>query len=346
MKFRQLLTLISAGFSISSYAISLSAPVYGNDINVPQFAGGLEIDATALYLQPSFNDGALSYAITMDGNNNNALISSVEPSYHAGGEIGIGYIFQNTGNDIMLRYTHLNTQDQNSIINFSNNVFINSTIINLQETPLFSNVATGKQQLIFNQADLTVGQYMNIGQHWNMQLRTGLRYIDLENDLTGTYDQFIGEPPTRYVAKSNTEFDGLGPLLAVNSRYNIGKGFGVVGNLDGAALVGDKSAQLSGSLTLINSFTNFTSTLGMNQLNNDVFHLVPNIDLRLGLDYETKIFTVEAGYQSDHYFNVIDSIKGTTTATGASFLGPIIATQHRSADLSFNGPYFSVTYRA
>jgi hypothetical protein len=71
--------------------------------------------------------------------------------------------------------------------------------------------------------------------------------------------------------------------------------------------------------------------------------VVPNIDAKLGLGYTYQYcnctrstLTVEAGYQSSHYFKAVDRF------APVDIFNKSILNQANSVDMSFEGPYLSV----
>jgi hypothetical protein len=161
-----------------------------------------------------------------------------------------------------------------------------------------------------------------------------------------------------------SRFEGLGPRLGVDLNYQFCGGFGLVGSLATALLVGnvnnvidqhlmgsgvlEGSDGVTGIVILDGSQTDhepafplpaFSLDQTVNNHHPKETRVVPNIEAKLGLDY-TYLFcncsrtalTVEAGYQVSHYFNAIDKF---------DLLNPISGFNN-TLDVSFDGPYLSV----
>ncbi|MGB6977076.1 MAG: Lpg1974 family pore-forming outer membrane protein [Gammaproteobacteria bacterium] len=176
------------------------------EVNVPQDSGGFFVGASALYWQPTVSGSDLDYAVTQSfgpGNNTNQQIYNVDPNYDWGFNVFAGYNFGN-GNDVMLEYLRLHTNDSSTTNALAGGNVIPSHYV-VTDTSLFlqnalsgiSNLndfdsyqsAYGKAKVNLDQGDLTVGQYLNIGCADQLRLFAGLRYAKLERKLTANYSQ-------------------------------------------------------------------------------------------------------------------------------------------------------------
>jgi hypothetical protein len=185
------------------------------------------------------------------------------------------------------------------------------------------------------------------------------------NVTSMTLDVSVGDSLNR-----ESQFEGVGPRIGIDLNYNFCGGFGLVGSVSTALLVGDvdntsfQNTVASGSvdfdgLSLVRiQLPEVSNVMGFNATVNDPnfskevsidfkhpeeTRVVANIDAKLGLGYTYQFcncsrsrLTVEAGYQVSHYFNAIDRLTiGDIFDTGLS-------DQRSAENISFDGPYVSV----
>jgi hypothetical protein len=190
--------------SLGAYA-AMPTGAQATEVNVPQDQGGFFVGASALYWQPTISGSDLDYGVNQSGGNNTyQQINNVNPNYNWGFNVFAGYNFGN-GNDVMLEYLRLHTNDSSAntapaggyIV--PSHYFASNTAKYLQEIDdstglnqiLYDNYhsAYGKAQINLDQGDLTVGQYLNIGCADQLRFFGGLRYAKLERQLTSNYSQ-------------------------------------------------------------------------------------------------------------------------------------------------------------
>lgn len=160
-------------------------------INIPNLKSGVEFQLTGLYLRPS--DNQLDFArqgMIIPGQVpavNTINMYSIKPGYHYGIEAGLGYIFPNSGNDVMIDWTNFNNNYSRTVS--SPNQII-SPIWNAQNNfILLTNTAAGRAEYKFNRVNLDVGQYINVGSRLQLHVFGGLSYVDLNRDLSARFYQ-------------------------------------------------------------------------------------------------------------------------------------------------------------
>lgn len=240
--------------------------------------------------------------------------------------------------------------------------------------------------------DLDAGQYINIDTFVRLRLFSGLRLTHIKNKLTANYiignfaaaqTNVIGTflVPTNIITATialsgvsqiqetisqSSNFNGIGPRFGVEAAFHLGGGWGLIGKLSSALLVGNQqtalSARVEGAVdlrldsivvtnldptvpvgvdpativpplgTVFSTPTNFTESFSFDK---DP-RIVPNLEGKIGLNFSTQFkhcrtFTLEVGYFVNHYFNVIERLSATITSFSLE--------NHQTMDASFSGPY-------
>jgi Legionella pneumophila major outer membrane protein precursor len=339
-----LATLLS-GVAINSFAAfpahSQSNTLTTTGVHVPYFDGGLTFGLAGLYLRSSTSE-FLDYALISQYDDSNDRLSSayrgVNPDHHLGYRVNIGYVFPGTGNDVNLSYTNYNNDKNDSTKGL--NLFAT-------ELPERFLEANAKAKFKYQAVDLDFGQHINIGCNTQIRFFGGLRYADLESRFNTDYDVIpeVSEPELDHIDLHTTqksEFHGIGPRFGVDTRYRLGHGFGVVGQLATALLVGESNNDHYDYDLVAHYKDDYDIKKGITYKFDDQTRVVPNLAAKLGLDYSyrfqncnhTKV-TLEAGYQVDHYFNSIDRLSVNAAQ-------PEIRTTRSTIDTSFEGPYLGI----
>lgn len=260
--------------------------------------------------------------------------------------------------------------------------------------------ADAKSSFEHSAADLEFGQSVNLGCNMQFRLFGGLRYAKVQNTLDVIYQRnFLGTPVTftgvapfvfegaggvvdataivnvtaevtgqiHEIVNQKSNWQGWGPRLGFDARYDIAKGLGVVASVSTSLMVGEAEsalyelydASLLEVVTAVDAIippiitaaeigiapgtlTGFAATQNLSFQHPDITRVVPNIDGKFGLTYafnfcnctRTRII-VEAGYAVTHYFNVIDRLSAVAADS------PEFRIQN-TVDASFDGLYFGV----
>jgi hypothetical protein len=242
--------------------------------------------------------------------------------------------------------------------------------------------------------DLDVGQFINIDNFLRVRLFEGLRYSRVRDQLVSTYllrnfsrtegakssPIVIGDTSfplisfatltstsvLQEVISQTSKFDGIGPRFGADGSFYLGAGFGLIGRISSAFLVGRQQTSLSkrvrgnleitaspdfsistnpgflptiDSITSPNPFSVFVDTIedvdGGKQM-----RVIPNIEARIGLDYTVELqccrkFNIEIGYYVNHYFDVVNRISAAVIESGRNF--------NNTIDVGFAGPYLTLS---
>jgi hypothetical protein len=234
--------------------ITLSNSIFAqnNNVTVPMFDGGVVIGATGICYVPSASSnttygslsnsdfistqtGFFSFPTTgviptfVSGTVQNAGPTSYQqsletgPNYRLGFALHLGYIFPQTGNDVLLNWNHLNTSktassqaagltstltgrivqpDEDTLGgtgSFKNSItgsfiapFIGTVNPITGLSPELGNTAPfvsayGRSSMRWDTVDLNFGQHLNIGGHFDLRMSGGVAWVKIDNGLQGFY---------------------------------------------------------------------------------------------------------------------------------------------------------------
>lgn len=265
-------------------------------------------------------------------------------------------------------------------------------------SPINTTFASAKTEFKADVLDLDLGQSLCVNRAFSLRWYAGLRYASLEHKFNASYFgeaagvDSLSEPvlvstdglealitvdidfalaaEINQSVNQKSDFKGIGPRFGVDSRYELGGGFGFIGGMSLALLVGELDSSLfnrvegstTATITAIGSSLTapdgitlviddttvgvgsafFDSTTSTTQFTHpDETRIVPNIDAKLGLDYSchfantrTRI-DIEAGWMVCHFFNSVDRLT-EFAPTNPEFRSRQIT------DTSFDGPYIGV----
>jgi Legionella pneumophila major outer membrane protein precursor len=394
------LSLLFTGITINSFAaVPTGTPRY--NVCIPSFCGGFTFGLAGLYWRPSTPqlDYALTFP-DIDDDFREGHLHNVDPNYNWGFRANIGYVFPCSGNDVLLSYTHFNhshsnhvsLRNENEVLiptltdeqSFTNEITI-PNILSSEATISVTGVpraAHANTNFKLDAVDLDFGQYVNVGCRLRFRWFGGARYARLENRLDTRYHSQGELTTTRFTdptvpsanitfdvitnicdnLRQKSKFDGVGPRFGLDASYHLGGGFGVVGDVSTALIVGREDSHLNdeihslttATVTAIEEFSGIAPPFTIGQTFSESSNIeqnfrhprrtrvVPNLDARLGLDYsyifcncsKTKL-TLEVGYSVSHYFNTIDRL------SEAGIDHPEFRTR-QTIDTSFDGPYVGI----
>jgi hypothetical protein len=332
---------------------------------VPVLRGGFELAIEGLYIQP--HAANLDFGITdnpqivpailppVPSEPNSLPISPVDfitnpsgssrtqvltPGYKGAYRFHAGYIFPLTANDVSLNFVNFSSTSSQTvtapplgviwtITNGSFGAPLEATLF-----PVAAKQAAASVDFRWRTADLEFGSRVKF---YNLMMRFfgGIAHARVVENITINYlNGFANNPNFTPIAEDtitqDNNFSGWGPRLGLSSDLAIDYGFSLVSLVATDLLVG----QISSSLTEVSSSGNSTALDPTRRR-----RLVPSLDAKLGLAYTLRLvsclancsqFSLEFGYEVNHYFNVKDSLRFTDYAS--TFI-------KQNQDISFNGPY-------
>jgi Legionella pneumophila major outer membrane protein precursor len=312
-------------------------------IGIPCYNGGLSFGLAGLYLKPSTSQLDIPEFFSDNIRPRSAHVDTIDPHYAWGYYINVDYVFPCSGNDVRLSYTHYET-DNNNCFGCSDCETIRNMQID-EADGQGNTIACAKANFDYQAIDLDISQHVDVGCHLKMRWFGGLRYANLDNDFSSNL--FEGAVPGGISEQAynhqSSRYHGIGPRIGLETNYHMGYGFGVVGQVASALLVGDVDDHYNDRTK---SFNDEIILAGFHSFDySDQSRIVPNLDGRLGLDYSYQFcnpsrtkFTVEAGYHVTHYFNAIDRLAAT------QLIVPELRGR-QTIDTSFEGPYVGIQVR-
>lgn len=322
---------------VSDQEFYQSTPQIALTVGIPQLAPGVQYHAGLLYLKPSAEN--LGYAVlTTEENFESPVplatplwhIETLEPEFEPGFEIGAGYTFACSGQDVQATWQHLSTstfaaaavtQDTGQWISpFSQTgpptaETYQDLVDNQGVNDLLS--AEGRVDFAYDAVNLDFGQYVNIGPSLAFRLFAGLSYARTQERLVSS---FFGAPPDPdaifpenvplTLSLNNTStFWGIGPRFGLEVAQQSRSGLRFTGQLAGAFLIGRTQpaqylfAATAPDLALVGIPVNREHVSS-----SEFTQVVYAGDARLGIGYSRKlsggsVFALDGGYQAAIYLN-------------------------------------------
>lgn len=153
--------------------------------------------------------------------------------------------------------------------------------------------------MYYNTGDAVFGRKFWVGHCVNLKPFAGLRYAQISQRLLSSLQTNIiaatGQSIVTTTMNDRQKFWGLGPELGLEANFYFSKNWSLYGNLSGAILYGHTTATFDDkdSFALTDNICNATSTSGSNQT---------VLDFGLGVRWEVKHFTFQAGLEDHNYF--------------------------------------------
>jgi len=264
-----------------------------------------------------------------------------------------------------------------------------------------------------NAWDLEFGQAINAGCNFRLRWYGGLRYTRLKNtinlftELARGPERTPGKTVTGFptpvlagevgplavapvfdvtarvldIARQKSDFDGVGPRFGMDASYHLGGGFGVVGGLSTALLVGDTESRfreriettatatlaLTGAAPLttitetivgllpvtipITGVTPAGAVIAVDTVETRSFRhpdetrVVPNIDAKLGIDWSYQFCNCSRSVITvEAGYMVSHYFNAIDRLSGIEVEIPALRSR-QALDVSFDGPYVGVQVR-
>ena len=321
---------------------------------IPNLQSGFEVSGGALWLKPGASN--LNYNIL----NKELPVQSpswheqeLTPSYAPAFELGVRYVFPNSGEDVTLNWVHLYSSTSNSIIAPNINFFLGPDY-EIGPPALVVRGSSANVKFRYDVVNLDAGQYLGFGHHLEMRFFGGLSTGFLREELTQTWTgTSVGAypGPFRVTQNSKSYFTGVGPRIGLHVDFNAAYGFGFLGEAAAAALIGGVDSQVGFNSSAVQLERTFNGQTINNQTIKDqhVYQVIPGFDAKLGINYKyafsnNMLLTVSAGYQATVYINAISEYQPSTLVDGQpiSSGGIFVASMsHRLSNYSVQGPFLN-----
>lgn len=263
-----------------------------------------------------------------------------------GVRVGLGYNFAHDGWDAYLHYTYFDTNGSDSSRGGLNSTLIPlrgaAQIVSTTASPddlfIFCDSAKSQYDLDYNALDLELGRaYFVSGQlsfrpHWGLKTA----WIDQEQIARYTGGNPVVNPNggdnlglgvSSVHIKDDCDFWGLGPRVGVESKWHLGYGFSIFGNIAGGLLFGyfdvDHRERWTG---------NEDNTIRLHA-NRHAFS--PTVQFQLGLRFDKYVHNnrqhigVGLGYEAEYWWRQNQMLKIDDSA--------VLKYERYSEDLSFHG---------
>ncbi|MGA2654356.1 MAG: Lpg1974 family pore-forming outer membrane protein [Gammaproteobacteria bacterium] len=326
-------------FSFTSLTI-LSPCVFANlNAYAPEFEGGFTFSIGTFYAAPGSDTKAYAEANNTDGTTQYYYPST---QYDWGFEAAIGYVFDETANGIELSYRGLNSTSDDTLL-----VDPETTFIDFPGWPSLRNGDEAINQLTtqFDNADLLISQFLDIGYAVQMRFVGGLAYTKVKQNGSTEITDVGYEGVRSTLEQSYSQYEGWGPRIGIDARYDFDEyleGFGVIAGGSVAYFFGELNSHTTvEDLDLADGDDVIELLTDVQQNTNN--HAVLNLRGNVGIDYvfffddeEIHAFGIELGYLAEYYQEAINQIStSSATETRGDFDADLIAA-------SFMGPYVNI----
>jgi hypothetical protein len=261
---------------------------------------------------------------------------NIDRGYNFGYFLGAGYMISERY-DVQASWTQLDADNNDSAISCDTCHAVTSNQMYLGATP--PDEATTEESLNYQAFDATLGQYHKLSDKLMTRVFAGVRYAKIDNNTENEY--FLSNGETRN-DNYDSSFSGVGPEAGLDMNYEVYDWFGIVGHFAAAFLIGE----LESDSAVFDGNKNIEATVD----SDNVTRMVPALDAKLGVNLSVPFmdnkdrFVIEAGYQVDYYFDVVDQIQASLDLEDELDGGPT-GTVHNYANVGFMGPYLNVSVK-
>ncbi|MCB1110174.1 MAG: MOMP family protein [Chlamydiia bacterium] len=299
--------------------------------------GGTEY---AYSLQPNFSGNVLLPQINGDMKENDF-------GWDVGVKVGLGYKTPHDAWDIYARYTYFNSDDTSSSSKAEPSALVSLTNFAL----LFANKVKSHVEIDYDNVDLELArsyfysQYLAFRPHFDLKTT----WIDIDQDVQITASSINGG--TRPVntdgldfkTKDDCRFWGLGPRVGIDSKWFLGYGFHIFGDLAGSVQYGYFKTEAREFVPP--SALPFIPDGQVLKMKHKFHRFIPSVQMFLGLGYDTYLndekqhLGFKLGYEVQYYWRVNQITKGDefTFNVGQNQIQTRLAFEKASEDLMFYG---------
>lgn len=285
------------GFTVLShnflFAGTMGPVCQPGPVTVPCEKKAWDIGVAGLYLRPILSAN-LGYNSSLTGPSSRLIASNY--NWDWGYKLEGSYHF-NTGNDIAVNWSHLDT-DNDFLLG---NSLLPSTAIN--------------SDLKWDSVNVELGQYVDFSANKKMRFHAGVNYSRINSHAA---DYASGQ----FRGTHDRVFNGFGPRSGLDLNYVFGNGIGIYAKPAAALLVG------------VGRFNN-VPLLENTVLSGKKHAIVPEAEARLGIDYVYTMvqgdFSVDAGYMWFNYLGAqhnFVNVFGAESSYGGS--GPYVGIKYVS----------------
>jgi len=271
----------------------------------------------------------------------------IDPTYNFSLRVGVDYTFVDSANVIQLFYEHLfNHAAKDNYTNLNNSLTAEGTL---------------REKL--DGITLLSQQHIVIGPYWETTFSGGLRFAHLQQQLHSTEEAFLANllritsiSFSTFSSQSNSQYNGVGPLLGLGSIFHFGDGFAAGAEVQASLLIGRST--LSEANTLYIEGVEEVATIDANTMfqTHSIASIVPEAYYRIYGNYFYHFnngaeLVVEAGWRANQFFHVrtFEQLEPTTLFISANIdsIGVLGGPSNTtiSDDIGFGGPYLMIHYQ-
>lgn len=313
------LGLVASGYAAAGAMGPVCTP--GN-VTVPCEARKWELGADALYMRPIYSaHKSLQFVPTVPTGAVSSEVADVRDDWSWGFRV-MGSFYFNTGNDITVNWTHLNSKGD------FNNLLAPLAVPPATVLQVPANYESRDQ---FDQANIVLGQHVDVSARKKMRFFGGMQYANIQSNATS----YLNYPliPLQFGSTvsvfDNTDFKGIGPVAGIDYSYALFNGLSVTANGTGSILVG--TSRYHEGFVVDNLHAIYAQVSARKK------SIVPSLEAKLGLNYAHDFWegtiNIDAGYQAINYFNPLFS---------QNFQLP--NAQVQAVNYGLFGPYFGLKY--
>lgn len=269
---------------------------------------------------------------------------------------GLGYNFDHDSWDVRAQYTWFDTSGSDSTRAGLNSSIVplrgSSSIAGQQELPnggfvdnefIYCTSAKSQLSLDYQAVDLELGRDYYVSSKIALRPFWGLKsaWVDLQQitrytggDASGDSDSILGLGYDTVHIREDSDFWGLGPRVGIDTRWYVGEGFSIFGNIAGALLYGHFDVDHK------EKFTRYQDTRINLNANRHAFS--PTVQYEMGLRWDSYFHnnrhhvSLGLGFEGQYFWRMNQMLKIDDSAT--------LKYERYSEDVSMYGLTFNVKF--
>ncbi|WP_420420907.1 Lpg1974 family pore-forming outer membrane protein [Simkania sp.] len=258
-------------------------------------------------------------------------------SWDLGLKVGLGYHLTHDGWDLYGCYTWYENDDTDQVAQRFPSFVVPERVY----APFPAEKAKSNYDTDYQSADFELARSYFISRYFSFRPHIGVKssWINLRQAVTYSLPMNSNFPELHFKSKDSNRFWGFGPRLGVNSKWHLGYGFSIFGEVSAALFYGyfntGHKESVPPNLVAGNRGT-------IINLESKFHHYVPFISYHLGLCWQRYVnrqrqhIAFSLGYETQYYWRVNQmNHNGLTTFTQGQLIR--LAFDHDSEDLSFYG---------
>lgn len=273
---------------------------------------------------------------------------AVSPAFRPAFNVDLRYNFD-SGGDLRLDWTHLNTTDHESAVAGTNQALGPNYLIG--PPPPYISASTALH-FTYDAVNLNAGLPLSIGNHVQLRPFFGLEGARINQLSTTNFLNANGD--ISFTDTSKSTFTGVGPRLGLDMHYGCGR-FDFLGGMAGAALIGQRQSQVDFVTSSPRATANGLSPNYQYITSPDSTQVIPSIDGKLGGSYSMALggfllLKCEVGYQTAVYINALNpyaltEVENNIVAPNEGNVAVFLrTTRELQSDFFVHGPYFKVAF--